>query len=45
MAAKKIQKSKVKIQIKTIEQPVVKNDKINFWGVFKSFVLVGGDLV
>ena len=31
--------------IVTKQEPVVKSDIPNFWSAFKSFVLVGGDLV
>gem|GEM_PF-6804236 len=41
MTLRKTPKRKLKITFK----PVVKTEKINFWSVFKSFVLVGGDLV
>jgi len=41
MTLRKTSKRKLKITFK----PVVKNEKFDFWGVFKSFVLVGGDLV
>lgn len=45
MAALKITKTSKKSSPKVKQQPVVKNEKFDFWGVFKSFVLVGGDLV
>jgi len=45
MAAIKITKTSKKISKTSKQQPVVKNEKFDFWGVFKNFLLVGGDLV
>jgi len=45
MASVKISKISKKSSDKVKQQPIVKNDKFDLWGVFKSFVLVGGDLV
>jgi len=33
------------LKLKITSRPVVKNEKFDFWGVFKNFLLVGGDLV
>ena len=45
MAAIKITKTSKNSSQKIKQQPVVKNEKFDFWGVFKNFLLVGGDLV
>ena len=37
--------SSKKSSIVTKQEPVVKSNTPNFWSAFKSFVLVGGDLV
>ena len=37
--------SSKKSTIATKQGPVVKSNTPNFWSAFKSFVLVGGDLV